>query len=165
MDVGDEFADWSKTLRAAMGWSQKEAAKKCGVSPGYIGLIETSERIPSAKRVEEMVRNLVEAGVPVGLEDVIEVRNQARQQLGLRALEALGTGKVEVDEVTHLLAAADRDDASPAKSTKRKVGRPSRAQRLREDISEKCADLDEAQLHRLLGYMDHLIEEHAASQR
>lgn len=53
-----------KFLRASSGMKQSELARRVGVSPNYISMVETNRRVPSIELAKAIAD---EFGVPLGL--------------------------------------------------------------------------------------------------
>lgn len=55
-DIAPIVGEKIKARREALGWTQAEAAKKCGLSPGYWPQLEQGARMPTINRLADIAR-------------------------------------------------------------------------------------------------------------
>jgi len=69
-----------KSLRGESGWSQAELAKKSGISPAAISLIEKKERLPSM-----MVTRKLASTLKVSIDELTGVQSQSTGDISKEA--------------------------------------------------------------------------------
>ncbi len=82
--------DYGKALRiarAAAGLQQQELAKKAGLTPGYISLVEMGRRKPSPAALRKLSRAL---GIPPHLLTLLATEPEDADLLDQREIESIG---------------------------------------------------------------------------
>jgi transcriptional regulator with XRE-family HTH domain len=82
--------DYGKALRiarAAAGLQQQELAKKAGLTPGYISLVEMGRRNPSPGALRKLSRAL---GIPPHVLTLLATESEDTDLLDQREIESIG---------------------------------------------------------------------------
>ena len=105
--------DYGKALRiarAAAGLQQQELAKKAGLTPGYISLVEMGRRNPSRGALRKLSRAL---GIPPHLLTLLATEPEDADLLDQREIESIGNTLLRF-----LLNTRPDDSRSPNKKNK-----------------------------------------------
>ena len=105
--------DYGKALRiarAAAGLQQQELAKKAGLTPGYISLVEMGRRNPSPGALRKLSRAL---GIPPHLLTLLATEPEDADLLDQREIESIGNALLRL-----VLNTRPNDNQSPDKKDK-----------------------------------------------
>lgn len=105
--------DYGKALRiarAAAGLQQQELAKKAGLTPGYISLVEMGRRKPSSGALRKLSRAL---GIPAHLLTLLATEPEDADLLDQREIESIGNALLRL-----VLNTRPNDHRTPDKKDK-----------------------------------------------